>query len=32
LIGAEYWSAEDIESNQEKKDYEKEKGEKDVYL
>jgi hypothetical protein len=25
LIGAEYWSAEDKESNQEKKDYEKEK-------
>jgi len=25
LIGAEYWSAEDIKSNQEKKDYEKEK-------
>ncbi|MDP2843282.1 MAG: hypothetical protein Q8O06_06565, partial [Acetobacterium sp.] len=26
LIVAEFWSAEDIETNQEKKDYEKEKG------
>jgi hypothetical protein len=28
LIGSNYWSAEDIESNQEKKDYEKEKIER----
>jgi hypothetical protein len=28
LIGSNYWSAEDIETNQEKKDYEKEKIER----